>query len=354
MRGTNRTQRWMPVASLAAIGMLASNGGAQELGETLRTIVGFEQAGASSAPSSQRFFGNFYASIPFPGISLKKAGTAPKGFDFGPRVRVFSDVRITTVPQQIKSGIGEFTAQFAQQVAEVKVNEVAQATEFLAGTEIRLHGIEKALSSFDGETLQRFTINLLFQGGATTPLTPREILDVFDIRAGTLNSIERARLEARFPQTKGSDYVAFTTLDRDRFFRQYYGGFRFKTYYFDKDDKRLGRFPSTLDVSFGGNEAVTGGRFHGGVLRIDFFQSIPVGGWAGSVFFYGTFLLKPARTNIVDPLLLRPASGVTVPADNVAVVFSPQINRDYYRIGFGVELISLFRQLRSPAGVRVN
>jgi hypothetical protein len=38
---------------------------AQEGGETLRTIVGFEQSGASSAQSAQRFFTDFYVSVPF-------------------------------------------------------------------------------------------------------------------------------------------------------------------------------------------------------------------------------------------------------------------------------------------------
>src|SRR5262249_30119626 len=112
---------------------------------------------------------------------------------------------------------------------------------------------------------------------------------------------------------------------------------------------------SSLDVAFGGNEAVTGGRFRGGVLRIGFFQSVPVGGWAGSIFFYGSFMLKPARAKVVDPLFLRPATGITVPAENVAMAFSPQINRDYYRVGFGVELLSLIKELSRAAGSpRVN
>ena len=347
----NRRPPSLLIGLILATGTLCPG---QEPGETLRTIAGFEQAGASSASGAQRFFGNFYASIPFP----TKAGTdsaqqaGSPDFHFGPRIRIFSDVRITTVPQQISSGIGQFAGQFAQQVANLKVNEIAQSTEFLAGTEIRLTGTNRALTSFDGTTSQRFTLNLVLQAGATTPLTPKETLEVFDIRDPTLNSSERDRLGISFPQTKakGTEYVAFTTKDRDRFFRQYYGGFRFKTYYF-RDGQRLSRFPSTVDVSFGGNEAVTGGRFHGGVVRTDFFQAIPVGGWAGSIFFYGTFLLKPVRTNIVDPLILRPAPGIVVPASNVAIVFSPQTNRDYYRIGIGVELLSLFRQL---AGTKVN
>lgn len=350
---------------------------AQELGETLRTIVGFEQSGASSAQSAQRFFGDLYVSLPFPFQAKERqhvGNSAP--FSFGPKVRVFTDVRITTVPQQVRSTVGQFTGEFAQQVADLKVNEIAQATEFLAGVETRLLRLDRPMVSFDGKTFQRFTLNLVFAGGAVTPITPRQSIELFDIRPGTLRDQDRRRLLASFPDTDftNADYVAFTTKDRNRFLRQYYGGFRFKTYYFgcaandtvDCENKRLGRFPSTIDVLFGGNEAVTGGRFRGSILRIDFFQSIPVEGKFGSVFFFGSFLMKPVRTIIQDPLLLQsaiPCGGaataacVSVPSASTAMVFTPQINRDYYRIGVGVELLSLFKEianLHSTSTTRVN
>jgi hypothetical protein len=128
-------------------------------------------------------------SIPFPWKNKRISPPPPPGtqatFDFGPVVRIFTDIRITTVPQQVQSGLGLFVAQFPQQVADIKVNDLAQATEFLAGTEIRLHGMERALRSFDNQTLQRFTVNLVFQAGATTPLNPRDSLEVFDIQPGT-------------------------------------------------------------------------------------------------------------------------------------------------------------------------
>jgi hypothetical protein len=341
---------------------------AQETGETLRAIVGFEQSGASSASSVQRFFGDLYVSAPFPWKkNVPAAGSA--GSFFGPRVRVFADGRITTVPQQITSGISDFAAAFPQKVGAIQVNEIAQATEFLGGTEIRLLGMDTAMRGFDGSTYQRFSLNVIFEAGATTPLTPRASLEVFDIGPTTLAPADRTRLQNMYPQTVGAAYAAFTSQDRDRFFRQYYGGFRFKTYYFDKKTTGcpsgavscagdpLARFPSVLDILYGGNEAATGGRFRGSVLRIDAFQSIPVGGWAGVVYVYGTFMLRPTRTTISDPLLLQPAtlcSGpntptgcVPVPASNVAMIFTPQFNRDYYRIGVGVELMSLMSQIKN-------
>jgi len=341
---------------------------AQEAGETLRAIVGFEQSGASSASSVQRFFGNLYVSAPFPW--KKKAAAVPDGtFSFGPRVRLLMDGRITTVPQQITSGISDFAAQFPQTVGAIKVNEVAQATEFLTGTEIRLFGMDTAKRGFDGSTYQRFSLNLVFEAGVTTPLTPKATIEVFDIGPSTLAAADRQRLQTMYPQTNGAAYAAFASQDRDRFFRQYYGGFRFKTYYFDKTTSgcpsgakecagpALARFPSMLDFQVGANEAVTGGRFRGSILRLDAFQSIPVGGWAGIVYVYGTFMLKPVRSNITNPLLLQsaslcsapnsPAGCVSVPASNVAMIYTPQFNRDYYRIGAGVELLTLISQIKT-------
>lgn len=312
----------------------------------MRAIVGFEQAGASSANGVQRFFANLYVSSPFP--LARNSGKQKDGKDsvFGPRVRVLFDARLTTVPQQITSGISDFATQFPQKVAEIKVNEVAQAADFLAGTEIRLSGFDPG-----GAHKNRYSLNLLLEGGASTPITPRASLEVFDIGPDTLTKGDRDLLQKRYPQTVGAAYAAFANQDRDRFFRQYYAGFRFKTYY----GAESARYPSTLDVLYGQNEAVTGGRLRGGILRIDGFQAMPVSGWAGSVYVFGTFMLKPSRATITDPLLLQPgilctgpktpAGCVTVPGSTVATIYSPQYNRDFYRIGLGVDIGTLIRQI---------
>src|SRR5438445_12733778 len=104
------------------LGVTSSLCWGQTTGELSRTIVGFEQAGASAASSAQRFFFNEYISVPFPvKQTLVKSDCVPlkqksdcvplkqkSDCDFGPRVRLWGDVRITTVPQQITSSIGPF------------------------------------------------------------------------------------------------------------------------------------------------------------------------------------------------------------------------------------------------------
>jgi hypothetical protein len=123
-------------------------------------------------------------------------------------------------------------------------------------------------------------------------------------------------------------------------------GFRFKTYYFNNAGNPLHRFPGMFDLTYGQNEAVTGGRLRGGVIRFDWFYPLPFDS-AKYVYLYGTAFLKPRRTNIREAILLQEApAGTLVPADNVVIISVPQIDRDYYRFGVGIDAISLFQYLK--------
>lgn len=316
------------------------------LGEFSRAIVGFEQAGASSAKSVQKYFFDLTISAPLP----FQHRIDPY---FGARGRGWGSVRITSVPQQISTPVGTFATGFATQVSNVKVNEVAQAVEFLAGVEYRLITGEKLpspsssnksrrlpfpFSSFDNSTTNKFVVSLVAGGGATTPLNPRDTLEVFKISPGAVSL---------FPQAAGKDFIAFVSPDRDRFFRQYYAGLRLQTYYFNSrnDDIPLTRFPAMLDITFGQNEAVTGGRLRGGILRLEGYYPLPYEGLK-FINLFGTAMMKLTRTKITDPLILEPApTGTTVPGQNVVIVTVPQINRDYYRIGVGIDFVSFVKSL---------
>jgi hypothetical protein len=300
------------------------------LGEYSRAIVGFEQAGASSAKSTQKYFFDLTLSAPLFGGSIHPY--------FGRRSRVWGTVRVTTVPQQITSPVGQFATSFAQQVSSVKVNEVAQAIEFLAGAEIRLTNKMFTFGSFDGKTANKFTLALIAGAGAITPINPRDTLEIFRAFPGA---------PGLPPLPAGTDFIAFVSPDRDRFFRQFYVGFRMQGYYFDykNPDIPLQRFPASLDVTFGQNEAVTGGRLRGGVIRLEGFYPLPYEDLK-FINLFGTAIIKPTRTQITDPLILEAApAGTTIPANNVFILTVPQINRDYYRVGVGVDFIQLVKKL---------
>lgn len=303
------------------------------LGEFSRAIVGFEQAGASAARSTQKYFFDLTLSAPLP----FQRNVDPY---FGPRSRAWGTVRVTSVPQQVTSPVGQFATGFAQQVSNVKVNEVAQAIEFLAGVDVRLTDKMWTFGSFDGKTSNKFTLSFIAAGGAITPLNPRDTLETFRIFPGA------AGLP---PIPPGKEFITFVSPDRDRFFRQFYAGIRAQGYYFDykNSDIPLKRYPATLDITYGMNESVTGGRLRGGVIRIEGFYPLPYEDLS-FVNLFGTALIKPTRTQISDPLILEPApAGTTVPANNVLLVTVPQINRDYYRVGVGVDFVSLIRKLKT-------
>jgi hypothetical protein len=51
--------------------------------------------------------------------------------DLGPALRSWGNLRISSVPQQINTDVATFATGLAQQAGQLKVNEVAQAFEFL-------------------------------------------------------------------------------------------------------------------------------------------------------------------------------------------------------------------------------
>lgn len=300
------------------------------LGEYSRAIVGLEQAGASSAKSTQRFFFDLTLSAPW-----FRGSVHPY---FGRKGRIWGTIRVTSIPQQITSPVGTFATGFAQQVSNVKVNEVAQAIEVLAGGEYRLTNRMFTFGSFDGKTANKFTLAIIGGVGAITPINPRDTLEIFKVFPGA---------PGLPPIPTGKELIAFVSPDRDRFFRQFYVGFRMQGYYFDykNPDIPLQRFPASLDVTFGQNEAVTGGRLRGGVIRLEGFYPLPYEDLK-FINLFGTAIIKPTRTKITEPLILEPApAGTVVPAENVFLLTVPQINRDYYRIGVGIDFIQLVKKL---------
>lgn len=306
------------------------------LGEFSRAIIGVEQSGTTSAKGLQKIFMDLTVSAPLP---------FAKNIDpfFGVRGRAWGTVRVTTVPLPSSTTIGTLISEFGTVVSNLKVSEVAQAVEFLAGGEYRLFSRKKPrpafpFGSFDNSTANRFTLSLIAGGGAITPINPKDTLEIFKV------SPDAPGLP---PQAIGKDFIAFVSPDRDRFFRQYYAGLRAQTYYFNaqNDDIPLNRFPATLDLTFGQNESVTGGRLRGGVLRLEGFFPLPYEGMK-FINLFGTAIIRLSRTQITDPLLLEPApAGTTVPAANAIVLTIPQVNRDYYKIGVGIDFMSAVKKL---------
>jgi hypothetical protein len=295
----------------------------------LRTIVGFEQAGVSSAASRQDFFFDLLYDRP---LFFKT------DIDLGPALRGWGNLRISSVPQQIGSSVAEFASTFAQQVGQLKVNQVAQSFGFLGGVEYRLFatGHQPSFAGPDLGIQHRVAVNFILGGGIITPLTPMDSVQIFSVPNNQPDFLNR------YPAANGKQFVAFTLQDRNRFFRQGYAGFRLATHFLG-DTQRI-RYPETFDLTYGFNESITGGRIHGGVLRLEGFVPVPYSALSW-VYFFGTGIFRPGgHSNISTPFLLDQAPSGTLPTDPGAVVIPiPQADRDYYRIGVGIDLVELVK-----------
>jgi hypothetical protein len=153
---------------------------------------------------------------------------------------------------------------------------------------------------------------------------------------------------------QGKEFVAFVEEDRDRFFRQYYVGLRAQTFFFNRHNVPIQRFPAQFDIQWGQNEYVTSGRLYGSVLRFDGYFPLPYEK-ARFINLFGTAFMRPVRGKTdIEPLALKPVFT----AENNGVfdtskVFDPKtlvlgvqrFNRDYYKVGVGVDLIPFFQSL---------
>jgi hypothetical protein len=157
-------------------------------------------------------------------------------------------------------------------------------------------------------------------------------------------------------KTVGDQFISFFTPERSQFFRRYYGGLRLKTYFFSPDvkgecnPKRKGPcdapydiFPGIIDVTVGQDEAVTAGKLHHLLLRIEGVYPLPfVPGFHvfGSIYtaFRGNHQTQPFNTFTVN----TPTDGSANDANTFRFPLAP-LDRDYFRVGVGVDLIQLLK-----------
>lgn len=185
-----------------------------------------------------------------------------------PRVAAWGDLRLSSLPRAIPSTVTTLPADAVKLIATVPLSELVRSGEFLAGLSYRVLGGKDSWSS----------LLLIGSVGAATPLASAQ----------------------------------------NRFLRQYYGGVRVQS----------AKQTHVADVTLGQNEAVTGGRFAGAVMRVDGFYALPV--TSGSfLYLFGTAILRasPARSG---------------PADQ-----GNDTGRDVYRIGVGVDFFQMLKALRN-------
>jgi hypothetical protein len=329
-------------------------------------VIGFEQAGASSAQSSQKFFFNFFVSRPLPVWGNKGFDPAKKvkkekvkeeddpcitdplcaARVFGPRPRWWGDVRIATYPQQISSGVGEFATGFATQVAQIKVNQLAQAGEFNTGLDFRISSFPKIFPSIGDNSDERVMLSGIASFGAISPFSPLDVLQIFVNPDPT--SAQGPAFYQKFPSSKGFQFTGFTTPDRDRFYWEYGAGVRLTTLYFDQAGNQA-LSPAMVSYSLGQNQLVSGGHSSGYVQKIEAFFPLSLGQRFAekvtTLYLFGRADMRLSRPHQTTPFILQPADASISGFNPQVNIISNASNRDLYTIGVGVDAVKLIKAM---------
>jgi hypothetical protein len=300
--------------------------------EPMRIVLGFEQVGFASANISQRAFLDFFFTSP-PLVSSKEK-ECPMWC-----LRLWGNIRFSGLPKEnlnvgggtdmkgngaqipIKAFSLSSANDFFNSVATGDLKDITHSVELLFGPEFRL--MDK----------KHISVGVIAPVGIITPISPSDSLSFFDVPADVATLYPQAN---RLHLFKG-ETVAFVAPDRDQLLKQYYAGFRVRTD-FKEDDKP----DAVFDITFGQNEAVTGGHPRGGVMRLEGFYPLQVAD-RQFIYLFGTAILKMSRPNIIDPVILKPVEARPLPDSKVHLI-TTEANRDIYRFGIGVDLLKLLKK----------
>lgn len=333
----------------------------------IRSIIGLEQVGASSARSEQRPFLSFFFNTP---INAGTKMVCPEGkkpkkgeqncIDGAAKIpapkltfSVWGDIRLTTTPVPSIGALASFTptafaTNFVQGDSAGKVNDLVRSFDFLVGFDKQIFGSSKV---FGGVLPGKTSLSFIAAGGAISPLSSDKTALFFKIPGETTsqNSVNFFNEFENLKTPNGYKNIAFVAPERDRFFRQYYAGFRLKTLFENKDVQYQ---PAMFDVTFGQNEAITS-RLKGVIVRLDGSTPLPVSK-SGFLYLFGSVNMRLGRSREMSPnFFLEPTTGTSLTAADTIVFPVDRLpfqtkDRDVFRIGVGVDVFKLFKKDDAP------
>ncbi|HQR33803.1 MAG TPA: hypothetical protein PLK30_13795 [Blastocatellia bacterium] len=326
-----------------------------------RAILGVEQAGLSSNGNQQNIFFNLFTSRPLlksahyytePGREIcrelddpsKRYSTQQKTNHscYPPRQRIWGEFRVTSVPQPRQNLFQALSGSLGGSLNDGigKIGDLETGVAFRAGYQVKLTRGYIAGNRFD--------FSLLVGGGGAAVPAPNKGVTIFAkpdaadtqrLKSLRDSILAQSGYDIDKPELKPYKNFAFVVKERDRFFRSYFGGLRFETFYGNTTPVS----PSAMfDLTVGQDETITGGRMRGAVLSLDGFFPLPIG-HGNLVYLFGTAQMALTRAKLEDPLLLPLADTTqTLTSKDTLIVPVQAPNRDLYRFGVGVNLLQVF------------
>ena len=299
----------------------------------LRSVFGLEQSAASGSDSRLSYLLDFYVSR---ALGNERDATNANWLLWG-------NIRLASAPVQPGSSVGALLGSVGSGVAGLNANDLVQSGEFQTGVEWRPRQFIWNNTSLN----HRQTAGLIVGFGGTGPFNTKQSVSLFNAGSQTAQLFQTfgSVLSAQgFTLASPPQYLAFAAPDRVQFYRHWLAGFRVSTF----DLKNPGNPPATYTASIGQDEIVTGGALRSAVVRFDVFYPLPVNlGGLNLIYLFGTAALRASSALPVGtPLLLDPAPAGVTPSTAGTAIVTVTGNRDYYRVGVGIDLLNALRQIK--------
>ena len=303
----------------------------------LQIVGGVEQGGVASLPNQTNAFLNLFTS---------------GGFDSSP-FKMWGRIRLLGSPTASTGGVISAFQDPTGQIKNLDTQKVGQAVDFVFGPEFRLSPDNK-----------RYSVHFIGGFGATTPLSSEDVVNKFKVpvkgsqQCGQV--ISRFTPENGYPANlilpdptgtnclaNGITVLAFNRQERTSFLRKYGVGIRTITRFRETDrSSTTGKAcceRGVVDFVFGQDEAITGGKLHGWVFRVDGVHPLPIAG-KSYLYLFGTASIRITHNKDLRTLILdADTSGATPSAANVALLPLKQPDKDFYRFGVGLDFVKMIK-----------
>lgn len=343
-----------------------------------RIGLGIDITGASSTDASGRIMGDLSVQLPLRRTGCPSGSTQvkyvlkpedipnPPCIVYTPRNWIDGLLRIDSIAQPgAVSGLSSPASYFGS-AASGTPQSMVYSMEAAAGYDFGFYG-----DTNTARTRPYFTINM----GAITPLSPTQanptiydltgaIEKVYNTSAGAnttiyntacpdntnpadtnnqLSYVPAPTTTTPYPSAVEC-YVAFLPQGRNHFYRHYEAGFRLR--HFSPDSKsNAEHYPAIFEAEVGQNEYVTGGMMRGWVGHFGGSTFFP-GNVIHGIYLFGSMDLAFTQSSQFQSVLLEtPTSPPAITAPNVAVINTPQANRDRWRLGFSMDINEVLNEL---------
>jgi hypothetical protein len=327
------------------------------------TVVGVDVEGASSTSPAARFWGNVSVDEP---IFPQKHGSNRLTDISQAKLFLGGSLRIAAMAQPGQLSASELTSGYLATAVNATPDKIVQSWEGTGSMSFKILSTNLGIGTFDNgsptsksyprKTL--LTTSILASGGFISPLSASQANPA--VYYATNQIINDPSIPPTTPfapsctYTSGTPpcYFSFVPTDRERFYRHYEIGFRFRTYGEDFENHVL-RFPGIMDLTVGQNEYVTAGKLNGVVVHFGGSLPIPIPKVPGIYAFGAIDAAINGPSGGGAQLLLEPVpstANVTYLSPSVYEIPVSQPNRDRYRFGVGVDLYHLITAKQQKQG----